>query len=155
MDLDAAHRQTANTADLVQILADRVHLIDEAVGAGHAGFADRGAAGDELAAQARTATDTIDRCLTLGSRDPHPGPCGTMAIAPYDLAVKWIALLEKILDAAVAIYGRACSELADRVSILEEHAGALPHDGAQRLSAALLGQHTRALAESTARRHVI
>jgi hypothetical protein len=121
MDLNATHSQAANTAGPVQILVDRVRTIAGATARRpRAGFADLAAAGDELAAQAQTATDTIDQCLAPASRDAHADRCETFAIVAYDLAVKSIVPLGKIVDGAVAIYRRACRELANRYRVLEE-----------------------------------
>ena len=75
-----------------------------------------------------------------------------MATGQYDLAAQWTATLEATLDAAVAIYQRACSELADRVALAEEHLPTTGSPDGLRLSAAVLAGHARALAQITASR---
>ena len=49
-------------------------------------------------------------------------------------------------DAAVPVYRLACGELADRLSIFEEHLPVAAATVRQRLTSAVLVQHTRVLA---------
>ena len=143
-DRDGARRQATATASLVERVAGRVGSIAK-LDAGAPGFADLAVAADSLGRQARTAADAIDRCLALGSSCVDAGVSAPLAIAEYDLALKWTATLDKVLDAAVAIYGLACSQLADRVAVGEEHLPTAP--SAQRLSAVILVEHARALTQ--------
>jgi len=152
-ELGSAHRHAAGAADLVQRLADLLRPIADTVNTGGSGLSDLATAIDSLADHARISAHTIDRCLALASSCPNRSAGGLVAGAQYDLAAQWTATLENTLDAAVAIYRCACSELADRVALAEEHlpTAAASADG-QRLSAAVLARHARALAQSTASR---
>ena len=145
VDLDAVHRQAANTAGLIQRLADRVHVIAESIGDHRSEFENLVAALDELSAQAWTAAESIDGCLALGRRCADPDPGGAWVIARDGLAVELIVMLGKILDAAVAVYRLACGELADRLSVAEEHLPSPTATADQRLTSTVLAQHTRAL----------
>lgn len=149
--LDSAHRRVAGAADVVQRLADLVRAIADSVSLGGSGLGDLATAIDSLADQARTAAYTIDRCLALANGRPDRGASPSTAGAQYDLAAQCTAMLEYTLDAAVAIWRRACSELADHVALAEEHELTIPSADGQRLSAAVLSRHARALAQVTAR----
>jgi len=151
-ELENAHRHAARAADIVQHLADLLRAIADTVNTGSSSLGDLAVAIESLADQARTAADTIDRCLALASACPDHGTGGLLASARYDLAAQWTVLLKKTLDAAVGIYQCACSELADRVALAEEHLPTLPSADGQRLSAVILARHARALAQSTAGR---
>ena len=151
-DLNAVHRQAADTAGVVQRLADRVHVIGESTGDHRSEFENLIAAVDDLAAQAWTAAESIDGCLALGRRCADPDARGAWAIARNQLAVKLIGMLGEILDAAVAVYRLACGELADRLSIAEEHLPVTPATADPRLTSTVLVQHTRALAANTVAR---
>ena len=61
-------------------------------------------------------------------------------------------MLGEILDAAVAVYRLACSELADRLSLAEEHLPVAAATAGQRLTSTVLVQHTRALAANAVAR---
>ena len=151
-ELDSAHRHAAGAADVVQRLADLLRPIADTVNTGGSGLGDLAMAIDALADQSRTAAHTIDRCLALANGCPDRGAGGRLAGAQYHLAAQWTATLEHTLDAAVAIYRCACSELADRVALAEEHLPTIPSADGQRLSAAVLAQHARVLAKSSAGR---
>ncbi len=150
IDLDAVHRQAADTAGLVQRLADRVHLIGESTGENRSRFGDLAVSVDALAAQAWTAVDSIDGCLALGRRCAELHAGGAWTIARDGLAVRLIGMLGEIRDAAVAVYRLVCSELADRLSVAEEHLPSAPATADERLTSTVLVQHTRALAATTA-----
>ena len=148
----SAHRHAEGAAAVVQHLADLLRPIANTVDTGGSGLRDLAMAIDSLADQARTAADAIDRCLTLARSCPDHVTGRLMAGVQYDLATQWTVLLNRTLDAAVATTGCACSELADRVALAEEHLPTLPPADGQRLSATLLAQHARTLAQSTTSR---
>ena len=148
VDPDQAHRQMTATADLVQSISDRIHAVADQVGASEPAFADLAGATDELAALALSAVQAIDRSLTLAS---HRGVGATLAATQHELAISWTVTLEKALDGALAIYARACSELADRVSVAEEHLADAPPSTGHHLSAMLLGRDARALTRARLR----
>lgn len=148
-ELDSARRRAAGAADVVQRLAERLRPIADTVDLDGSGLADLAVALESLADQARTAADTIDRCLALAGVCPDRGATSRLADDQYDLAAQWTAMLDHTLDAAVAVYRCACSELADRVALAEEHLPAVPSAASQRLGAAVLARHARALAQST------
>jgi hypothetical protein len=155
LDPEAAHQQARDTTGLVQQLADGVRRFGETVGSRRSGFDSLAVAVDELAALARTASGSIEQCLILARACPRQGDGPDLTVALYKLAVKWTASLDHVLDAAVAIYGQACSQLADRIAVAEEHLQDSPASGAQHLSAASLVQHARALEQSVATSRVI
>jgi hypothetical protein len=74
LDLDTARRQMADTADVVQSLADRVHEIAESLSARPGGLGELVAAVDVIAVQARVAAQEIGGCLARGSRWSDHGP---------------------------------------------------------------------------------
>ena len=81
-DLNAVHRQAADTARVVQGLADRVHVISESTGDHRSEFENLIAALDGLAAQAWTAAESIDGCLALGRRCADPDARGALGDRP-------------------------------------------------------------------------
>jgi hypothetical protein len=143
LDLDNAHRQLAATADLVLFIADRVHLVADQAGGSEPAFTNLATATDELATLALSAVQAIDGSLALAS---HPNVSATLATPQHELAISWTVTLEKALDAALAIYARACSELADRLSIVEEHLPQSPATAGPRMTSTMLAKHTRELA---------
>lgn len=145
MPLEAAHRQASDTAGLVQRLADRVRPFGALVGRDRSGFDNLAAAVDELATLARTAARSIDQALALARECAHKGEGTDLTISLYQLAAKWTVSLENALDAAVAIYAQACKQLADRVSVAEEHHADSTPPEVGGLTAATLGRHARAL----------
>jgi hypothetical protein len=151
-DLNAVHRQAADTAGLIQRLADRVHGIGEATGDHRSEFENLIAAVDELAARAWSVAESIDGCLALGCRRADPDAGDAWAIAGNGIALELIMLLGRILNAAVAVYRLACGELADRLSLAEEHLRSPAQNAAQRLTSTVLVQHTRALEANTVAR---
>ncbi len=153
VDLNAAHRHATDAARLVRCLADRVHLIGESTGEGWSGFDDLAVSIDALAADASTAVEAIDACLEQASRHgAGPDAAGACQVARYELALRLIGLLDQLLDSAVAIYRLACSQLADRLSLAEEHLPIPTATTSDHLTSAVLVQHTRALAASPAAR---
>ena len=148
LDLNHAHHQLAVAADLVLFIADRVHVVADQAAGGEPAFTNLAAATDELAALALTTVQAIDGSLALAS---HRGLSATLAAAQHELAISWTVTLEKALDAALAIYARACSELADRVSVAEEHLADCPPSTGHHLSAVLLGRDARALTRARLR----
>ena len=152
MPLEAAHRQTSETVALIQLLADGIRLFGEAAGSNRSGFDSLAIEVDELAALARPAARTIDLSLALAHQCPQMHECAGLTVALDQLAARLTVSLENALDAAVAIYRQACGELADRIAIAEEHMQDPPASDAQRLSAALLIEHARALEDSVATR---
>jgi hypothetical protein len=152
-ELEIAHRQAAGIAELVALLADRVREIGKACSAHPSAMADFAAAVDALAVRARTAVSAIEDCLALGSLCSAPGSDGVMARSQFELASRLTMALEGTLDAAVAIYARMCGTLADDLSVLEEHVTMSPCASGERLTAAGLAEHARALTHSAATRH--
>jgi hypothetical protein len=152
VDLNAVHRHAADSAGLVQHVADRVHVIGGWAGDHRSEFDNLIAAVDELAAQAWAAVESIDGCLALGRRCAELDAGGAWAMARDGLVVKLIVMLGEILDAAVAIYRLACSQVADRLSIAEEHLPDAAATAGQRLTSTVLVRHTRALAATTVAR---
>jgi hypothetical protein len=146
VDLNAVHRQAADSAGLVQRLADRVHVIGGWASDHRSEFDNLIAAVDDLAAQAWAASESIDGCLALGRRCAELDASGAWTIARNKLAVRLIVMLGEILDAAVAIYRLACGELADRLSIVEEHLPQSPATAGPRMTSTMLAKHTRELA---------
>jgi hypothetical protein len=155
IDVEQTHRIAAGTTELVQQIAGHVRVIADQAGCAHCGFTDLAAAADALAAQARTSLKAIDCCVAQGLQCRDTGALNELGDSQLDLATTWIGLLERTLDAVVRIYGEACSRLADRAAVVEEHLTHAPDCAGQRLSAGLLGQHARALAHGTATRHAI
>lgn len=152
IDVDQTHWVAAGTTELVHQIARRVHEIADHAGCGHCGFTDLAAAADALAAQARTQLGAIDCCVAQGLRCARTGALCEMADGQLHLASTLIRVLEHTLDAASRVYGEACSGLADRIAAAEEHLCDAPDSAGQRATAALLGQHARALAQRSATR---
>lgn len=148
VDPDQARRQMTATADLVQSISDRVHAAADQVGASEPAFTDLAAATDKLAALALRAVQAIDASLALAS---HRGVSAMLASSQHELAISWTVTLDKALDASLAIYARACTELADRVSVAEEHLADAPPSAGHHLSAVLLGRDARALTRARLR----
>jgi len=138
----------AGAADVVQRIADLLRPIADTVDVGGSGLGDLATAIDSLADHARISAHTIDRCLALVSGCPDRGMGGLLASRQCDLAAQWTVMLEATLDAAAAIYRCACSELADRVALAEEH---LRYPQSRRLTASVCpqpsspGTHARSL----------
>jgi hypothetical protein len=62
-ELERAHRHAAGAGDVIQRLADVLRATTETGDTGGSGLGDLVMAIDSLAEQARTAAQTIDRCL--------------------------------------------------------------------------------------------
>jgi hypothetical protein len=145
LDLDHARRQTARTALLVQRLAHQGHWIAHTDGADRSELASLATLIDSLAGAAQTATRTIDLCLASASRLAYDPATALRATGQFELAAKWTATLDTILDTAVKIHADACALLADRVALAEEHLPTTPSDNRPRLTATILAAHARAL----------
>lgn len=76
---------------------------------------------DMLAQQAKLAAASIDQLLATAVDWTEASPGHALAMPTYDLAKAWTALLDITVEAALGIYGRVFSKLADHVAAVEEH----------------------------------
>jgi hypothetical protein len=138
-DLDRRYREAGEAAELVELLAMGIHSMAVIAGGESSRFDGLSDAAEALAYVASAAVEGAGRCRTLA------GSCGRAAGPLLEMAADWTAKVEKTVDAALAVYRRAYSELADCVAVTEEHLVELPSTNAGRLTPAALAEHARML----------
>jgi hypothetical protein len=129
-----ARERAADATGLIRRLADHAQTIPAQAHAGTLAT---------LAGQACAAAQAVDACLGSASQSAREPADAATAHAALELARRWIALLSALVDTAVAIYAEACTELADRVALAEEHDLIPAADGG--IGAARLAAATRPL----------
>jgi hypothetical protein len=148
LELEQVHTVSATTARLVSQMASHVRELAHHAGRDRPPLEDLAAALDALAEQANTAMTTVDGCLESAVNHTVAGTPEPFASSCFGIAAELITTLNRTLDAAVAVYARACESLADSVSIAEEHLDSSSTSEGGPLSAVALGRAARTLKQT-------